>query len=303
MSINICDVHTNKAQKETTTHGSVIFPVACYEDNMELISVPMHWHDEFEIIFVIKGKLFIQVGPKRLCLSENSAVFINSGCLHSVESVSNGSGILRSIVIHPKLIGGNIDSVFWQDLIMPFVENEKLSYIILDTSTYWHNCVIEYMKTAWDVITCEPYDYENYSRYLLSKSFRILIDNSVKTTSSNKVNTLTNTRMKQLIQYIEEHYFEDITTQILMEQISSSESVLLRCFKQTVGTSPMRFILDYRIEKASSMLLTTMKKSCEIAIECGFNDFSYFTKVFRQKKGITPVEYRKKYSKTRHKIS
>ena len=77
-----------------------------------------------------------------------------------------------------------------------------------------------------------------------------------------------------------------------MDQESCSESVLLRSFKKTVGVSPMRYLINYRIEKAGVLLLSTTSKSCDIAIQCGFNDFSYFTKLFHKKKGKTPIEYR-----------
>ena len=47
-----CTLHTDKNQKEITRHGSVLFPVACYEDDMAYTGVPIHWHDEFEYILV-----------------------------------------------------------------------------------------------------------------------------------------------------------------------------------------------------------------------------------------------------------
>lgn len=41
-----CTLHTDKNQKEITRHGSVLFPVACYEDDMACTDVPIHWHGE-----------------------------------------------------------------------------------------------------------------------------------------------------------------------------------------------------------------------------------------------------------------
>lgn len=292
MMLSICNVRTNLSQKEITAHGSTTFPVACYEDDMELISVPIHWHEEFEFILAVEGRLTLHLGTEQLYLTEGSAVLINSGCLHFVETVKEGPSVLKSLVIHPKLIGGYKESCFWKNLIMPFSENSGLQYIVLDGSESWHDSAIRLMMDAWNAITCERYDFENDSRYFISRAFRLITDHGIDIREITVQNSNTIKRMKQLLQYIDEHYAEDITNQVLMEQISCSESVLLRSFKQTVGTSPMRYIKDYRIEKAASMLLSTSKKSCEIAMECGFNDFSYFTKVFRQKMGKTPVEYR-----------
>lgn len=297
MSVCICNVHTNSSQKELTSHGNSLFPMACYEDNLQLMSVPLHWHEEFEFIVATEGTLSIHIGTEQLSVSKGNAVFINSGYLHCVELMGDDPGVLRSLVIHPRLIGGNFDSFFWQKIVIPFSGNPNLSYIFLDNTQTWHSIVIKSMMDAWNAVVSETYDYENYSRYLVSKAFHILKDQGIAIGSATNNNSLTNIRMKQLIQYIDAHYMEDISTQMLMEQINASESVLLRCFKQTVGTSPMRFLLDYRIEKAAILLISTDKKSCDIAAECGFNDFSYFTKTFHKKMGKTPVEYRKANAK------
>ena len=119
MAISICNVHTNTIQREITPHGSAQFPVACYEDNMELMDVPLHWHDEFEFILATKGTVTLHIGTVHLSVPKGSAVFINSGCLHSVESAVHKASVLRSLVIHPRFVGRAIDSYFWQQQIKP----------------------------------------------------------------------------------------------------------------------------------------------------------------------------------------
>ena len=119
MAISICNVHTNTIQREITPHGSAQFPVACYEDNMELMDVTLHWHDEFEFILATKGTVTLHIGTVHLSVPKGSAVFINSGCLHSVESAVHKASVLRSLVIHPRFVGRAIDSYFWQQQIKP----------------------------------------------------------------------------------------------------------------------------------------------------------------------------------------
>lgn len=87
----------------------------------------------------------------------------------------------------------------------------------------------------------------------------------------------------------------DISNPNLMNLCDWSESVLLRNFRQVTGTSPMQYIINHRIQKATEMLITTDLKSCDIALSCGFHDFSYFTKTFKRIMNMTPVEYRKKW--------
>ena len=291
MAISICDVHTNNKQKETTAHGSVNFPVACYEDDMQLMNVPLHWHDEYEYIIATKGIVTVLVNDEQINLHVGDSIFINSECLHGVKSVTNQDSILRSLVILPKLIGGSADNIIFQRIIVPFGSMDAPSYILMNNNTKWQKDIANAMLSAWDSITKESYDFENEARYQISKAMRILVDH-LSETDHRKSNDILLNRIKFSIAYIEEHFAEDISNRDLLELLNCSESVLLRSFHQVVGISPMQFLMNHRIQKAAEMLLTTDLKSCDIAVSCGFHDFSYFTKIFKRNMRMTPIEYR-----------
>lgn len=291
MAISICDVHINNNQKDTTVYGSINFPVACYEDDMQLMSVPLHWHDEYEYIIATKGIVTVLVNAEQIELNIGDAIFINSECLHGVKSVTDEDSILRSLVILPKLIGGSADSIIFQRIIVPLGVSDAPSYILLNKDTKWQKDIADSMLAAWDSITNESYDFENEARYQISKAMRILVDH-LSETNHRKSNDILLNRIKLSISYIENHFDDDISNQDLLQLLDCSESVLLRSFKQAVGMSPMQFLMNHRIQKAAEMLLTTELKSCDIAVSCGFHDFSYFTKIFKRNIGMTPIEYR-----------
>ena len=291
MAISICDVHINNNQKDTPLYGNVNFPVACYEDNMQLMNVPLHWHDEYEYIYATKGIVTVYVNTEQIKLNVGDSIFINSECLHGVKSVTDEDSILRSLVILPKLIGGSADSIISQRIIVPLRLSSSPSYILLNNNSKWQKDIAKAMLTAWDSITNESYDFENEARYQISKAMRIMVDH-LSETNYRKSNDILLNRIKLSISYIETHFNEDINNQDLMQLLDCSESVLLRSFKQVAGISPMQFLLNHRIQKAAEMLLTTELKSCDIAVSCGFHDFSYFTKIFKRTMGMTPIEYR-----------
>ena len=70
MAISRCNVHTDPSRMETTEHGDLLFPLACYEDDMETMDVPMHWHEEMEYILVVKGRIGGHVGMEEVTLQE-----------------------------------------------------------------------------------------------------------------------------------------------------------------------------------------------------------------------------------------
>ena len=290
MGISICDVHVNPQGKEERKYAGDEFPVACFEDDMEQLSVPVHWHDEYEYIIVTEGTVELLVNGEHITLSKGQGIFFNSGCLHGVRTVDYTS-MLRSLVILPKLISGNVESSIYQRTVRPLALANAPAYITLAEGNEWQQEIAGHMMAAWDAINAETYDFENEARFEISRAIRILADH-MEQTGDSKANEARFDRVKQAILYIEQNYAHDISNQDLEQLLGCSESALLRNFKQAVGTSPMQYLLDYRLKRAAELLVTTSMRSGDIALACGFNDFSYFTKQFKCHMGKTPGDYR-----------
>jgi AraC-like DNA-binding protein len=96
-----------------------------------------------------------------------------------------------------------------------------------------------------------------------------------------------------MLQYIHNHFSEEITIADLSNEAIISPSEVLRCFHNTIHTTPNQYLKQFRIQKAAKMLVETDMTSLEIALECGFQSSSYFTKSFKEKMGSTPLEFRK----------
>lgn len=298
MALSACEVTIDKTRKELVRHGLVMFPIACYEDDLSLTAIPWHWHDEFEFIMIIEGMAPIQVEETTIQLKEGDAVFINSGVLHNIDNGKVIEAKYNSLVFHARLIGGSIDSVFWQKLITPIMQDKAFRYLHLVHSISWQAELIKDMATAWKAVVEEIDDYENIVRYHLSKAFRLLNNNrQVPDVKTNHKERLSVERTKVMIQYMEEHYSEELSLNMIADSAYISKSVCLRCFRQVIGTTPIRYLVQYRIEKAAERLTTSDEKGNEIAISCGFSDISYFSKCFRELKGLSPLEYRKSFIK------
>ena len=118
MALNIsCNIVASEKGRELVQHGSALFPIACYAEDLSSYSVAWHWHEEFEFILAALGPIHVDVNKTRLTLQTGQGVFINSGALHAVEP-AEGRALLHSGVFQPRLVGG-MDTVFWQKLIRP----------------------------------------------------------------------------------------------------------------------------------------------------------------------------------------
>lgn len=101
--------------------------------------------------------------------------------------------------------------------------------------------------------------------------------------------------MNKVILYIQDHFDEQIEIATLAEMVNLSISQFERNFKKLFNMTPLKFINKVRIDNACEMLINTHATLSEIALDCGFYDHSYFTKIFKNQMSMTPIQYRKQY--------
>ena len=101
-------------------------------------------------------------------------------------------------------------------------------------------------------------------------------------------------KFKKVLSYIEQHYREPITLEDLAKQCDMNRNYFCRAFKEYTRKTPVEYLNYYRIESACEQIVGTDEKLIDIAMNCGFNDYSYFIKVFKSQKGVTPRDYCRK---------
>jgi signal transduction histidine kinase/AraC-like DNA-binding protein len=98
--------------------------------------------------------------------------------------------------------------------------------------------------------------------------------------------------VRQAMAYIHEHYAEAISRTELAEHVALSEDYLTACFRKELGVTPINYINRFRVNQAQELLLGTDKTVTEIALDVGFSDSGYFSRVFRREVGLSPTDYR-----------
>jgi AraC family transcriptional regulator len=100
-------------------------------------------------------------------------------------------------------------------------------------------------------------------------------------------------RLAHIAQYINKHLSRNLPIKELADEACMSEPNFYRTFRQTFGMTPVDFINQQRIALASKLLRTTNRYLADISIDCGFNNLTYFMKLFRREMGMSPAQYRK----------
>ncbi|KEP31425.1 AraC family transcriptional regulator [Bacillus safensis] len=96
----------------------------------------------------------------------------------------------------------------------------------------------------------------------------------------------------EVVHYLEHHFMEKLHMEQLAEKLHYHPDYMTRCMQTVYGLTPNQYSHRLKIEKAKSMLASTNEKIAAIADHVGIDDPTYFSKLFRQNEGMTPIEYR-----------
>jgi len=100
-------------------------------------------------------------------------------------------------------------------------------------------------------------------------------------------------RLNEILRYIRENYQSPLTLAVLSKEFFLSPTYICDLFSQYTDFSFVQYLTETRIRAAGKKLRETDRSVSRIAAEAGFRDYSYFSKVFRQKTGMSPSEYRR----------
>lgn len=291
----------------TATNGRVLLkqstkelPVTLFEDNLEELDVSWHWQDEFEIGLVTDGEVLLSVESERFILKAGDGFFVNAGAINACcqNPDSTGSCVVKSVVFSHDIVNSLEDSIFYDNYIAPVITNNALKGLVLTEETAWHREIIRLIDNCFDTCLRSDEAINSGIRDIISQIIFLLAAHSHKNVRPLSAKEARDSeRIRIMLNFIDEHYRDDLNVATLSESAEVSESEAMRCFHNMLGTTPIQYLKNYRIRKAAELLRVSEEKIVDIAIDCGFQDMSYFAKTFREAKGVTPTEYREKYRK------
>ena len=278
---------------ETITHGDIIFPYNTYLCSIPLDfpRVPLHWHDELELIYIKKGMGRITVDFREYKVKGPTLVLILPGQLHSIDQLEDAFMEYENIIFNPSMLIPRQNDVTATDFLLPLMSG-KVTVPTIFTPVYpYYTDVIMPIDACDEISKTKPQGYELYIKSQLYQFFFIL-DNRCRnlTTGSNRK---TLDKMKIVLKYIENNYMQKITIADIAATVDFSESHFMRYFIETMGTSFVHYLREYRQTIASRLLTTSDSSILDIAAESGFENLSYFNRVFKQKYSMTPRQFRK----------
>ena len=294
--------------KEKQSHGTRLFPCAYYHfcNPSHRLRVRHHWHEEVEIVYLHHGSFKLDINMEPYGTDRECFLFINSGELHSLRSLSMEFDE-QAVVFSPSmLLFQDYDSID-ESILLPLTQNKLTFPRFLDqTSPFFsafRSCYQQishiFSQSKETLITGEQILTDDVISQLQIKAgilqlIGILMEAGLMCqsprTESQKI-----TAIKTVLSYITDHYHEKLYVQDLASQVNMNEQYFCRFFKRSIGKTPIDYINDYRLNKVIRLLETGDAQITEICLECGFNNMGNFQRLFKRKTGITPLQYRKLY--------
>lgn len=286
---------TNQFQKELKQHGNEQFPfLVSYQklSEYESGSFMWHWHPEIEITYVRKGTMCYKVNNLVYHLKEGDIVFNNSGALHSGTMENQEDCAYIPVTFDPRLIYGFFQSTINSKYVDPVIQDSMLPAICIDQSESWHRPFREYLLRIIALDEKKPDFYELDITICLQSMWRLLLEHITYEPQASRENSLEYDRIKKILSYIEDNYQNKITLNDIAGHIHLCESECTRLFKRHMNTTLFAFLQEYRIERSLEFLQSGEPVST-VALNTGFSDPNYYSKVFAKIKGCSPREYRK----------
>lgn len=280
-------------QEEAIEDLTIEYPYVMHSADLSKTRVPWHWHEEVEFDFVVSGEIEVVTTNGKYIFHKNEAFFINTNvlcCMHKNSQAE--TGIMDSHLFHPVFLGGHFRSVFETKYMAPVLQNRSLDILELRGSNEIQRKILEKLRQA--SFFQKEKDVEFQTRNIFSEIWLLLLKEiSTLPRDSHGVNLQNQDRMQTMLSYIHRNYMEKVTLEEIASSASVSSRECLRCFRSTINKSPVQYLMDYRLEMAAKLLKETNMSITEIGLQTGFSSNAYFGKVFKDRCGITPAEYRK----------
>ncbi|MBO5093425.1 MAG: helix-turn-helix domain-containing protein [Lachnospiraceae bacterium] len=293
MALQECGLSVNRERRELCSHGTLEFPCAGYDSiytEREGDCIPWHWHEELEIISIASGRLLLKIPEESFVLEEGSCAVVNANVLHYGEAI--GSCNLHSLVFSAKLIAGSEESAFAKKYLSPLTACRAFGCHLIREEDAAQ--VGGYFRDAFDALARDSFGYEFIIRENLSRVclylYRIF---EPELCAGEKGRSQDSLRLRAMLEYIDAHYAERITLAEIAKAADVGERECLRCFQKTIQISPVQYLLKLRVMKGAQMLIDDKAASVsEIALACGFDSPSNFSKLFKRFFRCSPREWR-----------
>lgn len=277
--------------QEKKTHGSILFPFNIYPCTIpkDFPAVPIHWQKSGEIIYIKKGRGYVQIDREWAMVEAGTICFVPPGTLHALKEMPGHSMEYENIIFDVDFLGKGSADICAQEYLVPFAAGKLISPLILWDGKKGHEEMVAYLQAVEALCEKKIRGYELGVKGLLLQILFLLIQEYPERPKRDSENT---ERLKRVLYKVETEYMNPLSIAEMAKTIDCSESHFMKWFKMMTGISFGSYLNDRRLAVAAEMLKETDEKILVIAENVGFENLSNFNRQFKKRYGTTPRQYR-----------
>lgn len=258
-----------------------------YESKAE----PPHTHDFLEIIYVYRGESDQVIDNRKFHVSKGDVLFVNYGSSHEFWAKRGFDYV--NIIIKPEYVHKSLSGMENAFALLTLSDFREFSQVVNKAKCYMRFLEEEQntMESLLALIQAESIAKNAGSEMIVRSCVDIVL-----TLVFRKMSLDLYDRMhldNDLLEYIRENCNEMITLKKIAARCFYNPAYFSRAFKDFAGETFGSYLTNCRIERACDLLQNTDSKIETIIEKCGFSDRTRFFKVFAEKTGVSPLQYRK----------
>lgn len=285
----------SKEYEEKISHGTSEIPIALHKLTYPIGTQNvfyLHWHREMEFLVVTQGTIEITVEETAYVLQPGECIFINSNMYHSARALTGEGCAFFAVVFSYEFLQTDLHTHFGRHYIRPVLKG-KLGFIEkIQEDGDWQSAILKALYEINELDHMKLLEHELMLKTRMYAIWELCFNHAKIIEGASLESSMNQERLEPVLAYIAENYSYEITLKELADIIPMSEGQFCRVFRQTMNRTPVQYLMRYRIIQSCRLLIETDKKIAEIANLAGFNNISYYNKVFLSIVGCTPKEYR-----------
>lgn len=247
--------------------------------------IPMVHHrhtdyDALELIQVLDGGGNALIGDQMHPLLPGTLLLIDSSNVHAIHPDSDTAYCRNKLLVGKHALSQALASIDAAQILKPFTLHGGCSFVP-DPKT----------SASMDHVFHHLYRSPDNSTAL----WAILQLIHLAQTTAAEETPRTDPRIQAVLQYINRHYAEPLTTQQIARDTMLSKYYLCHLFREHTGMTLMQYLNEQRLAAARKLLIQTDHPILEIAQDCGFTTAAHFCAFFHKQEGLSPREFRKKH--------
>jgi len=235
------------------------------------LDYPAHLHNALELVYLRRGSCRIQCDGRWYLLQPGQLFVAFPNRLHCYED------------------SRNVDSILWIIPVQPFLG----SYQSILESTLPQSPVIDVQGSLPQLLDMALEDRNQATPQVMGGYIQLIVGKVLAQLSLQPAQTGNADALQSVLLYLNDHYREPLTRQEIAEAVGYNVSYISHIFSDTLHTTLTDYLTGLRLAEATQLLQSTRIPVSRIALELGFGSIRSFNRIFSQKMGQSPTEFRK----------